>query len=48
MSGFQSAIALRSSVRLSSTPMQRTSWPSRRSVAVTSYSVRHSSISLSL
>jgi len=34
--------------RLSSTPMQRTSCLSLRSVLVTSYSVRHLSISLSL
>ena len=42
------AIALRSSVRLSSTPSTRTSWPRLRRLLVTSYSVRHSSISLSL
>jgi len=37
-------IAARSSVRLSSTPRQRTSWPTARSVVITSYSVRQSSI----
>ena len=48
MGVLDSLTELRNSVRLSSTPMQRTSWPALRRVVVTSYSVRHSSISLSV
>ena len=45
-SGRHSSIAARSSVRLSSRPTQRTSWPAALRWVTTSYSTRHSSISL--
>ena len=47
MSGFQSMIARRSSDRLSLTPSGITSWPAAFKCEMTSYSVRHSSISFS-
>src|SRR5436189_611241 len=45
-SGCQSAMVMRSSAMLSSTPSARTSCPPARSVWITSYSVRHSATDL--
>src|ERR1017187_8030223 len=47
MSGFQSMIARRNSDRLSLKPSGITSWPAAFRCEMTSYSVRHSSISFS-
>src|SRR5579859_2640359 len=47
MSGFQSVMARRRSVRSSLTPSGITSWPAALRCEMTSYSVRHSSISFS-
>src|ERR1700736_863419 len=48
MSGFQSMMARRNSDRLSLNPNGLTSWPSAFKCEMTSYSVRHSSISFSV
>src|ERR1700722_11215210 len=48
MSGFQSRIARRSSDKLSLKPSGITSWPAALRCEMTSYSVRHSSISFSV
>src|SRR6202042_1186827 len=48
MPGFQSVMARRSSDRLSLNPSGMTSWPAFFRCEITSYSVRHSSISFSV